>query len=138
MTFLLFLKALDVKTWIIIGMGALIVSMWIAMQFQGARVSTLKSKVAEKDIVIQQYKLDVTNLTDAIKKQNEAVDTLVKRNDEFELVLGATSEENARLSSQAERLIAMVRKNHVPPDCKGATDHLNSFTNDFGKEWNNK
>ena len=136
MPILLFLKALDFKSWIIIALSTIIIGLWVTLQFKSISIGSLTNKLNEKELVIQQYKTDVLNLTEAVKKQNEAVDELAKRNDEFKDTLDNAGEENARLTAQAEKMIAMIKKNHVPADCKGATDHLDSFTKDFAKDWN--
>jgi hypothetical protein len=133
---LAFLKGIDFKTWVIIGLTAGMIGLWVTMQFKTITIGTLKNQLNEKNLVIQKYETDILNLTDSVKRQNAAIEGLVARNQEFEDTLGLAGEQNARLSAQAERMISMIKKSHVPPDCKGATDHLNEFTKEFAKEWN--
>jgi len=133
---LAFAKALDIKSWIIIGLSAALIGLWVTFQFQTIKVSSLKSDVAKKEVVIEQYKNNIVTLTGAVEKQNKAIDSLMDRNTEFEGALEGSAKQNARVSAEAERLIALLRKTKVPTDCSGATTHLNEFTTEFAKEWN--
>jgi hypothetical protein len=133
---LAFAKALDIKSWIIIGLSVALIGLWVTFQFQSIKVSSLKNDVAKKEVVIEQYKNNIVTLTGAVEKQNKAIDSLMDRNTEFEGALEGSAKQNARVSAEAERLIALLRKTKVPTDCSGATAHLNEFTVDFAKEWN--
>jgi len=132
---LAFFKALDVKSWIIVGLTVALIGMWGFSQYKSIKIGHLENTISKKEVAIQQYKEDILGLTNAVKTQNAAVDALASKNKEFEATLDEAGAQNAKLSAQAERLISMVKKSHVPPDCKGATDHLNTFTKEFAKEW---
>lgn len=129
-------KALDIKTWIIIGLSAAIVAMWLTIQFKNASVDSLKNEVDKKEVIISQYKNEVNSLIEAVEKQNDAIEGLQARNSEFAATLDNASAQNARMANEANRLIAMIKNSKVPADCQGATNHLSTFTKDFGKTWN--
>ena len=135
---LLFLKSLDLKSWIIIALIAALVGMWTVVQFRNIKVSRLENSVKEKELVIVGYKQQVSTLSDAITKQNEAVEALAQRNSEFEASLNNTNVQNKKLTASAETLIKYIKGSFVPPDCSGAVTHLNEFTKEFAKDWNKK
>jgi len=131
-----FLKALDFRSWIIIGLSVTVIGLWAGMSIKTVTVGKLKNEINEKELVIEKYKTDVLNLTEAVKRQNLAVEEMSKRNKDFEATLNEAGKQNAKLSASANKMIGMIKNSYVPPDCKGATDHLNTFTKEFGKEWN--
>lgn len=134
--FLPLLKALDVKTWIIIGLGSVIIGLWVASQFQSHRINSLKNEVASKDVLIGQYKNNVISLNDAIKKQNASIVDMTKKNKDFESALNMTSAQNKKLNQNALSLIKMINTSPTPTDCKGAFEHLEQFTKQFSQDWN--
>lgn len=138
MPILLFLKSLDIKSWIIIALSTVILGLWTMNMFQKVQVGLLKNEVDKMEIVVQTYKNNVNILTDAVKEQNNAIATLADRNKEFAGVLEGATAQNQRVATEAEKLIAALKKSFVPKDCDGATKHLNEFTQDFGKTWNKK
>ena len=135
---LLFLKSLDLKSWIIIALIAALVGMWTVVQFRNIKVSRLENSVKEKELVIVGYKQQVSTLSDAITKQNEAVEALALRNSEFESYLNNANNQNKRVTAQADALIKYIKGSLVPTDCSGAVSHLNEFTKEFAKDWNKK
>jgi len=138
MPILLFLKSLDFRYWIIIALSVVILGLLATIKVQSIRVDSMKNEAAKQEIVIEQYKTNIVTLTDSVKKQNEAVEQLAVRNQEFESTLAAANDQNTKMNAQAGKLIAMIKSNYVPPDCKGATDHLDAFTKKFATEWNSK
>jgi len=129
MPFLLFLKGLDLKSWVIVALSVVISLMWV-------NIKAKNIQIREATVAAGEYKGTIQELTLAVKKQSDAVDELSKRNSEFADVLETAGEQNARMTEEANRMIAMLRKTKVPTDCKGAVDHLDAFTQTFVKEWN--
>lgn len=138
MPFLLFLKGLDFRWWIIIAMSVVMMGLFAGFKIQSIRVDSLKNDLAKKDIVIEQYKNNIATLSDSIKKQNDAIVAMADQNKEFASTLAAANDQNERMNVQAGKLISMIKTAYVPPDCKGATDHLDAFSKNFAKEWNSK
>lgn len=138
MPFLLFLKSLDFRYWIIIALLVVIGGMGFTMKIQHMVNSSLKNDVTKKELVIEQYKNSLDGLKDQIAKQNQAIENLASQNKNFADTLAAANTTNARLNAQAAKMITMIKNTYVPPDCEGAFTYLNTFTSDFAKGWNSK